>query len=497
VLGLLAAACSPAGDATTSTTAPRTSSVVGADAELAALGDARALWAAAAPADYTVTVSDRGAASRPNGELVAVHEGELVSLAAASEATVEEVFATIEDSIRGGADVEVEYDDEYGYPVRVLIDRDGDGEVDIELELADLEAMPIVQNLGELLAAKRRWEAQGIDDYRFVFRAECTCPDGGTFEVDVRNGRVADVRPLDEAAETSNMWPGTVDAAFDDLEEWFTDSSELVEAGLLDVDVRMDPALGYPRWFRVEGAALDSEDFAEPFTVIVTVDLVGSLDHEPVGPVFAEEDRTALERARARWSRTGLRDYRHVVTVHCECPPESAGPFLIIVRDGEAVSAELLTDPSVAAADLVSIDDTFDVIANAVAVGTDVDVQYDELTGHPSMVIIDPEAVAVDGGLAFSITDLEPLGDVGYIAGTVVADEPIGSVPVFVGPLLGDGLVPKGDAIDGTFFIAVVPGMYVVTAQRIDGVGQPTLVDVDVAAGEIVRVEIRYAPLDR
>ena len=40
----------------------------------------------------------------------------------------------------------------------------------------------------------------------------------------------------------------------------------------------------------------------------------------------------------------------------------------------------------------------------------DVDVVYHPVLGYPEQAIIDTEAVAVDGGFAFSITEFEELG---------------------------------------------------------------------------------------
>ena len=61
-------------------------------------------------------------------------------------------------------------------------------------------------------------------------------------------------------------------------------------------------------------------------------------------------------------------------------------------------------------AEVFRVDEALEMISRAVVGGTDVDVVYDPELGYPTQVIIDPEAVAVDGGLAFSITDLEVLG---------------------------------------------------------------------------------------
>ncbi len=501
--GLLAAACGSGEIVATSTVPPPPPD--GAT-QLNALESARLLWEAA-PADYTVSME---------GETLAVRGDEVVSLAAAETTTIEEVFGTIERSIRAGAVVDVEYDDELGFPTRVVIDLDGDGIPDVDLTFSDLEAMPVVETREELLEAKALWEAQDLDTYRYIFRADCTCPDGGTFDVDVRDNRVTHIVPLDDGAEASLLTPTSIAVAFDDLEEWFTNSADLIDEGIAAVDVRMDPALGYPRWFHVEASAIDGGPFEGPFSIVVTIDLV--LPYVPIDDpdddTPPDEDEQEFLAARARWEEADLADYSYLLTLHCECPLSTSGPFAIKVKGGEPRSVIHTGDVEGAHPDVVMIDDFFGVIAAAVDAGIDVDVTYDGKLGYPTFAIIDTAAVAVDGGLSFSVSDFasddevatpDPSGQ-GAIVGTVVAgpqcpvqhdppqpgceDQPVVNVPIFVGPAHGGGLVPMTHTDDmGTFRLLLEPGDYMVTVQALDEyIGTPEVVEVTVTAGTLTEI---------
>jgi hypothetical protein len=407
LIALLVAAC---GEGITRSTDPQplseTTTTLGVG-QLEALMAARAQWEEAAPDDYTLTQRDRCDECSGEPTTVAVRDGEVVSLASPETETIDELFSAIEESIRGGAEVEVEYDEGLGYPTRVMIDLDGDGEADVDLEYDGLEAMPIVETLEELLTAKQRWEAQALDSYRYIFRADCTCPDGGTFDVEVHDGRVTALRPLDALAELSDLSPGAIDAAFTDLEQWFTDSDTLIADGLLAVDVRMDPNYGYPRWFRVEARDIDDGNFAGDFTITVTLDLIGAIDPVPVDPEVdpPTDELATLDEARSRWADASITDYEFVVTVHCECPDEERGPFRITVSNGEPVAAHRTTDGSDAAEHAATIDDVFDAIALSIGAEIEVAVTYDAQFGYPVDVVIDVPAVAVDGGSAFTISE--------------------------------------------------------------------------------------------
>lgn len=509
LLGLFIAALTAAcgsGEIVPTSTAPPISP--GRAAQLDALTAARLLWEAA-PADYTVSAG---------GEKLAVRGDEVVSLAATDLKTIDEVFGTIERSIRDGADVDVEYDEGLGFPTRVVVDLDGDGVPEMNFAFSDLEAMPIVETLDELLAARATWERQGLDAYRYIFRADCTCPDGGTFDVEVGDGRVTRFVPLDDGAEASLLTPTSIAVAFDDLEEWFSNSADLIDEGIAAVEVRMDPVLGYPRWFHVEASAMDGGPFEEPFSIIVTIDLV--LPYVPTDDAADDTppdgDEQALLAARARWEEAGLADYSYLLTLHCECPLGTSGPFEVKVEGGELRSVTHTIDGEGTRPDVVMIDDMLEVIAVAVGAGIDVDVTYDDKLGYPTMAIIDTEAVAVDGGLSFSVADFAIDGEVeapdssgqGAIVGTVLAgpqcpvqhdppqpgceDQPVVNVPIFVGPAHGDGLVPMTHTDDtGSFRLLLMPGDYVVTGQSLDEyLGTPEVIEVTVTAGTLTEVNL-------
>ena len=487
-IAVLVVACADPG--TTASTEPSTTGagVSTARQQLDELATARSTWEATAPADYTVRTSE---------QLLAVREGEVVSLASQGGQTIDEVFDTIEDSIRDGATVDVEYDPELGYPTRVTIDLDGDGTPDVELELSDLATMPIVQSLDELLAARAKWEALGLDSYRYIVRFDCKCDLDGTYEVEVRDGFGVSARPLDHAAEEGLLAPLSIDRLIDDTVLLFTSPGELIEDGLIGFDVRMDPELGYPRWLKIEAIDIGPELPGE-LTVIITVDLIGPT--EPVEPPASDGDREQLDDALALWQAAGLPDYDFDVTVHCECPPESRGPFHIQVREGHPVSGD---------GPLAVMEDAFDLITAATDAGIDVAVRYDDVLGYPIDVIIDPDAVAVDGGMAFTISGFAVPERFGFIEGTVTAgpqcpverdppdpacaDQPVVGAVIGISPQ-GSGTIshPITDEL-GRYFATLPPGSYVIEPQPVEGLlGTPGVVEVTIESGATTVLELQY-----
>jgi len=500
---ILLGACAP--DATVPTSTP---DVPEPSRLLADLGDARARWAAVAPADYTVTETCLGC----EDQTVAVRSGEIVSLTAEDQQTVEEIFSQIEDAISEGAVVDATFDDDLGYPTSVTIDYDGDGVPEVDIRYGDLQAMPIVTSLEELLEARDRWESLDFDDYVYIFRADCTCSEEGTFQVTVIDGRVTEELPLDEAArESSQISPGSLDAAFDDLEDWFTDTQTLIDEGILEVDVRMDPEFGYPRWFRVVGEGLDDEGpLAERFEIVVTTDLIGPI--EPSEPTIDHEDLAALVEASSLWTSADLADYRYEIEFHCECPEEARGPFEVIVRDGRVSSSgPVAGGPSGDStyAPNLTIDDVLDVIERAIQEGTDVDVVYDPVIGQPLQVIIDPEAVAVDGGQFFTLTPLTVIGPQGFARLTALAgpqcpvqqsppdpdcaDAPVPGAEIVLTRSGTSGEIRVATNAEGQITVELEPGVWTITPLDVEGLlGTAPPVEVLVQSGRLTDVVVTY-----
>lgn len=207
----------------------------------------------------------------------------------------------------------------------------------------------------------------------------------------MKDGYGLDARPLDEAGEAESITAVSIDSLISDLVLFLSTPDHMVEDGIKSIDVRMDPDLGYPRWLRIVGN-IDEEGFPDEITLVATVDLVGPI--EPTGPEPTDGDHEKHEAAVARWRAVEISNYDFDLMMHYGCPPEFRGPFSTEVREGRRVSGE---------GPVETIDHAFDLIADAIRYGTDVQVTYDPALGYPVDIIIDPEAFAADGGLAFGI----------------------------------------------------------------------------------------------
>ncbi|MDH3262098.1 MAG: DUF6174 domain-containing protein, partial [Acidimicrobiia bacterium] len=319
VLALFVTACAPGFDATPDpTTTTRPASIDQAAADLAA---ARAAWASVGSADYTYEFhNDCGecdpAARSPrriavlDGKVLTVDDGDGLP-------TVEEVFGDIEHAITAGRDVEVVYDATTGYPTDVQIDMDQrpvDGGTHWIFE--ELTALNPIGSTAELREARRLWESQQLDDYQFLMRVECDCLEDGTFDVKVVDDRVFEVVRLDHPAGPSNVTPVTISRTFDDLEEWFTDTQTLVDEGILEVDVRVDPIMGYPRWVYLRAQNIDNAA-ADLFTAVVTMDLVAAFDPGDSPTVPDDGDLASLRQARNLWESRDTKNYSYTLTIHC------------------------------------------------------------------------------------------------------------------------------------------------------------------------------------
>ena len=423
VLGLILAACAPGyepapGPTTTTSRRPPPGS---AAAELAS---ARSLWASEGSSDYTYEfTNDCGEcpAAEQSPRRIAVLGGAVLAIDEAGLRTVEEVFDSIEQALQEGRLVEVSYDPRTGLPLDVQIDMDQrpvDGGTHWILQ--DLTDLSPIGSAADLLEARRLWESQRLYDYQFLMKVECDCPEDGTFDVKVIKDRIIEVIRLDDSTEISNVTPVTISETFDDLEEWFTDTRTLIDEGILDVDVRVDPIMGYPRWVYLK--AQNPDDPTDLFTAVVTMDLVAPYEPKKSSTEPDSIDRITLEDARNLWAFTGISHYRYTLTIHCMCPEAYTGPFEITVRDQQVVNATWKSAPmGPDQGPAYTIEEVFELIGAALDDKIDVEVTYEPTSGHPVDVVIDPEAVAVDGGLAFSIRDLTSISGSGGIAGRVLS----------------------------------------------------------------------------
>jgi hypothetical protein len=92
---------------------------------------------------------------------------------------------------------------------------------------------------------RRHWEAQGVDDYRYVARRGCYCPSEVTSPVivQVRNGEVVSL-VYEESGEAVEV---TYSGLWLPLEGVFDIVQEALDREAVDVTVHYDPEYGFPR----------------------------------------------------------------------------------------------------------------------------------------------------------------------------------------------------------------------------------------------------------
>ena len=101
----------------------------------------------------------------------------------------------------------------------------------------------------DLEEARQKWSRQGFDSYRFTVSQLCFCgPDvRGTFRVVIQRGQVASVTDAQtgEPRTPHPAVPLTVEALFQKIEDAIDEDAD-------EIDVRYDPALGYPQEIAID-----------------------------------------------------------------------------------------------------------------------------------------------------------------------------------------------------------------------------------------------------
>jgi hypothetical protein len=233
----------------------------------------------------------------------------------------------------------------------------------------------------DLAAARALWDDAGIDDYVIVVEHGCYCLDEyrGPFVVTVVDGRVDTVTDEDGNAVADYVAERqpTIDDLFDEAEE-HADQPTLVT-------LELDPTDGHP-----VVVSLDPD--------LDSVDDEGSTRVHSLTPGTAtqpaDDDEAALAAAEARWAAAGGDDYVADVDVSCgECSIAPNYPVTIVVESGEVVDtfwavdvdADVLPPGPEEMADF-TVEALFDHVRDGLADGQVLDVTYDEVDGHPTVI---------------------------------------------------------------------------------------------------------------
>ncbi|MEO7664038.1 MAG: DUF6174 domain-containing protein [Candidatus Limnocylindrales bacterium] len=114
-----------------------------------------------------------------------------------------------------------------------------------------------------------------------------------------------------------------------------------------------------------------------------------------------------VQRHAATWAAKGPASYSMTVQRSCFCPPESSGPFTVVVRDG-AVASVTFDGKPIAVGGLrgvpITIPAVFDLLA-AQPKTAKVSIGWDEQLGFPLSFSVDPIPNAVDDEFAITVSD--------------------------------------------------------------------------------------------
>lgn len=394
----------PSESPSTSSTQTPTETTVPAPASPAnALAQARARWDAVGLDTYQfVYENDCGECdpqwAAPRSVVVwdgASFDGDRTSV------DVESLFERIEAALAEGADVEVSYDPELGFPTEIWIDREArayDGGTHLLIHQVTQGLPGDSVSLANLDRARQQWAATRPKAYEFRTDIICDCPSDTTMWALIDGERVVDWR-IEWIRED-----GALDPAPSTIEQLFADLHDLISAGeVVEAGVRITgsagyhPVMGHPTWIGLDIEVLDPDS---ELAVLAPRLVVAIRDLEP-------RDLAASEHARAfeRWAQTGPDDHRYELTIHDIVEASFGPPHQVTVEGGEVVAVTVEgSEVEVGSVPAYAIDDLFAQIDSWRADGWEVDVLYDMRLGHPVLVTADDG----DESIVFSIDRLTP-----------------------------------------------------------------------------------------
>ncbi len=133
------------------------------------------------------------------------------------------------------------------------------------------------------------------------------------------------------------------------------------------------------------------------FLAITSIGACVPTPNEPPGSSL----QNALDANRTKWEATGPDSYTYRFANACECLPETTGPILIVVEDGQVTSVLRPEDaaglPSVYTGPRPTIPHLFDTVQAAIEMAApSIVVTYDEQWGYPTQIYIDWDTVTAD-----------------------------------------------------------------------------------------------------
>jgi hypothetical protein len=364
----------------TSTSNPPSQTAEGPKADLAM---ARDRWAAAGLGTYSYQyLDDCGECDQLPVQTAVVWDGEVLD-PLRRIASVEEAFALIDAALARGAEVDVTYDRELGYPADLWIDKEArahDGGTHLVFSAVESGLPGDPASLERHREARARWDAIGLDSYEFSSAVICDCVYQSTMQTRVVDGLVTEFDFRTPEPVDVTITPLAIAQMFDDVEtllsgEDFEDDGIRVTGSAL-----YDAKYGYPVWIGLAIEVLDPEAAAEtgfPSRLVMTVSDLAPIESDPLSEV---------QQARLEWNAQGLDTYTFDIVFHDVETGDFTDEFTVRVVDDVIVSVTQ-GGTEFAPEEFETIDELFDSIALWQRSGSRVDVIYNTELGYPAVIV--------------------------------------------------------------------------------------------------------------
>lgn len=362
-----------------------TSTIRQLDPAGSAFAEARAKWDAAALGTYSYEfLDDCGECDQLPTQSVVVWDGDVLDPLRRAT-SIDQAFALIERSIERGADVDVEYHPELGYPTDLWIDREArayDGGIHLVFDSVEPDLPGDPASLDTHRAAWDRWRATGLESYEYSSAVICECEYQVSMRTTVVDGLVTAFDSRTPEPTDITFSPLTIEQMFSDVEAFLAGEDFPSEGIRVTGSALYDEQYGYPVWIGLDIEVTDPEAAAEagfPPRLVMTVSSLEPLISDPASEV---------EEARAKWRSQAIDTYTFDIVFHDIVEADYSEAFTVEVESGVIVSVtENGYEYPPEDVEVPTIDELFDAIVNWQLSGGTVDAIYHAELGYPTVVI--------------------------------------------------------------------------------------------------------------
>ena len=312
--------------------------------------------------------------------------------------TVDSLFELIEKAITDQVLIEVEYNEEYGYPESAKLDLNAiasDG--GLHITLSNLEIKESQVALGDVV-----WYLESFGSIagpRPIIENSSV-----SLSFDSATSRIVGVGGCNDYSADIELDNKNQNITISNLS--FTEKACDKPAGVMEQEQNFFATLQQVQFVNFDQNRLDMVVGGDAGLSFLTNSKISA----PVVEL-PTNDLAALEAAMNRWEGLAIQYYTVQSIRSCECVDEASAQMQVTVLDNSILTAVDLDSGEAISDDIQqeikTVDDLFKLIANAIEDQVLIEVIYNEKYGYPESAQLDLEQIAVDGGLDIRLSNLQ------------------------------------------------------------------------------------------